>query len=59
MTPNIECWLGSFVIIQGIRTSIAKKPYIFVLPGGPVSPVPPPPPGSAHAASLGEITKIR
>ena len=29
--PNIECWLGSFVIFQGIWTSIAKKPYIFVL----------------------------
>ena len=29
--PNIECWLGSFVIFQGIRTSIAKKPYIFVI----------------------------
>ena len=27
--PNIKCWLGSFVIIQGIRTSIARKPYIF------------------------------
>ena len=31
--PNIECWLGSFVIFQGaeIRTRIAKKPYIFVI----------------------------
>ena len=29
--PNIECWLGSFVIFQGIRTSFAKKPYIFVI----------------------------
>ena len=29
MMGNIECWLGSFVIFQGIRT-IAKKPYIFV-----------------------------
>ena len=28
MMTNIECWLGSFVILQGIRTSIAKKPYI-------------------------------
>ena len=29
---NIECWLGlSFVIFQGIRTSIPKKPYIFVI----------------------------
>ena len=28
---NIEGWLGSFLIFQGIRTSIAKKPYIFVI----------------------------
>ena len=36
MMANIECWLGSFVIFQGIRTSIAKKPYIFVIfQGGP------------------------
>ena len=24
--PNIECWLGSFAIFQGIWTTIAKKP---------------------------------
>ena len=29
--PNIECWFGSFVIFQGILTSIVKKPYIFVI----------------------------
>ena len=29
--PNMEYWLGSFVIFQGIRTSIAKKLYIFVI----------------------------
>ena len=29
--PNIECWLGIFVLFQGIRTSIAKKPYTFVI----------------------------
>ena len=28
---NIECWLSIFVIFQGILTSIAKKPYIFVI----------------------------
>ena len=28
--PYIECWLGSFVIFQGSRTSIAKEPYSFV-----------------------------
>ena len=28
---NIECWLASFVIFQGIRTSIAKKPYSYVI----------------------------
>ena len=31
LRPNIECWLGSFVAFQGIRTRIAKKPYIFVI----------------------------
>ena len=40
--PNIECWLGSFAVLQGIRASIAKKPYIFVIfQGGSVPPVPP------------------
>ena len=29
--PNIECWLGRFVIFLGIGTSIAKKLYIFVI----------------------------
>ena len=29
--PNIECWLGSFAIFKGIRTRIARKPYIFVI----------------------------
>ena len=28
---NIEYELSSFVIFQGIRTSIAKKPYNFVI----------------------------
>ena len=28
--PNTECWLVSFVVLQRIRTNIAKKPYIFV-----------------------------
>ena len=45
-----ECWLGScFVIVQGIRTSIAKKTYMFVIfqrGGGPDSKLPPT--GSAH-----------
>ena len=41
--PNIECWLGSFVVLQGIRTSIGKKPYIFVIfQGGVRTPCPPP-----------------
>ena len=25
---NIECWLCSFVIFQGIEPSIAKKPFL-------------------------------
>ena len=33
-------WLGSFVIFQGIRTSIAKKPYIFVIFKGVQNPAP-------------------
>ena len=28
---SLNAGLGSFVIFQGIRTSIAKKPYIFVI----------------------------
>ena len=27
----MECWHNSFVIFQGIRTRIAKEPYIFVI----------------------------
>ena len=26
-----RCWLGSFVIFQGLRTCIAKEPYSFVI----------------------------
>ena len=42
--PNIECWLGSLVIFQGIRTSITKKSYIFVIfrGGGGPDPLSPP-----------------
>ena len=31
--PDIECWLGSFVILRGSRPiiNIAMKPYIFVI----------------------------
>ena len=39
--PNIECWLGSYVFFQGIRTNIAKKPYMYVIFQGGV-PSPPP-----------------
>ena len=40
--PKIECWHGSLAIVQGIRISIAEKPY---------SPDPCPihPSGSAHS----------
>ena len=45
MLANIEGWLGSFVIFQGIRSSIANKPYIFVIfqrgGGGVRTPFPP------------------
>ena len=48
--PNIECWLGSFMIFLGIRTSIVKKPYIFaIFQGGGSGPLPPS--GSAHRLS--------
>ena len=42
--PNIEYWLGSFVVLQGIRTCIAKKPYFCDFSGGPDALSPPPPP---------------
>ena len=38
--PNIECWLGSLVIFQGIRTSIARKPYFVIIQSG-FRPLPP------------------
>ena len=43
MMAQHQCWLGSFVNFQGIRTSIAKKHYIFVIFQGcpdPLSPHP-------------------
>ena len=47
---NNECWLDSFVIFRGIRTSMLRNPtYIFVIfqgRGGSGPPVPPS--GSAH-----------
>ena len=46
--PNIECWLGSFVIVQGIRTNIAKKPFIFCDFQGVGVLTPCSPSGSAH-----------
>ena len=52
--PNIECWL---VIFQGIRTSIAKKPYIFVIfqvGSGPHVPLS----GSAHQLYIYKCTRL-
>ena len=45
--PTLNAGFGSFVIFQGIRTSIAKKPYNFVIfqgggGPGPLSPFDPP-----------------
>ena len=40
--PNIERWLGSFVILQGIQPSIAKKPLILWFFVGVPDPLPPP-----------------
>ena len=39
--PNTECWLVRFVVLQVIRTNIAKKPYIFVIFQGVRTPCPP------------------
>ena len=52
MRANIECWLGSLVLFQGIRTSIAMKPYRFVIFQGVWGPDSLPPSGSAHVRSL-------
>ena len=39
---DLECWLDSFVIFQGIWTRIVDKPYIFVIFQGGPDPRPPP-----------------
>ena len=50
--PNIECWLCSFLIFQRFGTSIANKPYSFVIFQGVLTLCTPPPPiGSAHEMS--------
>ena len=41
---GVACWLSSFVIFQEIRTSIAKKPYNFVIVQGVSGTLSPPPP---------------
>ena len=38
--PNIEYWLGNFVIFQRFGTSIANKPFIFVIFQGARTPCP-------------------
>ena len=42
MVAQNEYWICGFVIFQGIFTSIAKKPYIFVIYQGGMDPGPPP-----------------
>ena len=42
--PCIQCWLGSSVVLQGIRASIAKKPYSLVIFQGVQAVCSPPPP---------------
>ena len=44
-----HCWLGSFVILQGIRTSLICLYFLGERGYGP--PAPPPPSGSAHERS--------
>ena len=46
--PKFACWLGSFVIFQGIRTITYKEPYIFVIVQGVGVRTPVPFYGSAH-----------
>ena len=47
-----QCWLGSFVIFQGIRTSTVKEPYSFVIFQVGVGSGPPVlPSGSVHDTS--------
>ena len=62
---HIECWLGSFAIFQGMRTSIAKKPYIFLIfqrggggGGGGGSDLLSFPSGSAHVLWIGPDKQI-
>ena len=56
--PNIEFWLGSFKIFQGIGT---RNPnFIVIFQGGPDSLSPPPPPPhsvSAHDIQICVITR--
>ena len=39
---NSGCWLGSFVIFQGIRADIAKESWCFVISQRGSDPLPPP-----------------
>ena len=56
--PNIDCWLGRFCVIQWIRTSIAKKLFIFcVLEGEGFWTLPPPPLCSAHERAQRTISQ--
>ena len=45
--PTLNAGLAAFVIFQGIQTSIAEKPYIFVNFHRGSGPPVPPPSGSA------------
>ena len=53
---HIECYLGSFVIFRGSRTSIIKKPYKFVIfqRGGGVRT----PSGSVHRCNVSFLFSI-
>ena len=50
--PNIGCWLGSFMIYQGIRSApeLQKKNYFFVIYQGGFGP--PVPPLDPHMSSM-------